>query len=267
MTSDAATNPITFGHFCWNELATRDAEAGAIFYTQLFGWARRDQEMQGMDAPYKMVSLDGEDLAGMYDMAGPQFEGVPPHWMNYVLVEDVDAVAAKVEPAGGKLVWPPMDIPGVGRMAAFSSPEGAVLSLFQAGERQARPDMGGRHGSFCWAELYTNDPDAAATFYKAVLPWDATRKDDGPMPYTEWMVGERSVGGMMQITPEMGPVPPHWMVYFAVDDCDACVAKATELGAQVMMPAMDIDTVGRMAVMTDPTGAAFSVIKLDGSHC
>ena len=266
MTSKAAT-AVPYGHFSWNELATRDSEAGVTFYTQLFGWDRRDQEMPGMETPYKMVRMNGEDLAGMYDMAGPQFEGVPPHWMNYVQVEDVDAVAAKVEPAGGKLLFPPMDIPGVGRMAAFVSPEGAALSLFQPGQSKGRPDMGNKHGSFCWAELYTHDTDAAEAFYLEVLPWEAARKDGGPMPYTEWVVGGNSVGGMMKISPEMGPVPPHWMTYIAVDDCDACVTRATELGGQVKMPAMTIEGVGRFAILEDPTGASFAVITLDPAHC
>jgi len=258
----------TFGTFCWNELATDDTAAAQAFYTGLFGWTARDQELPGGGAPpYKMVRLGGEDLAGMYDMAGPQFEGVPPHWMNYVLVEDVDAVAAGVEPAGGKLIWPPMDIPGVGRMAAFADPEGARLSLFQAGARAGRPDMGAAHGAFCWAELNTNDPEAAAAFYTAVLPWDGHRSDSGPHPYTEWLVGGRPVGGMIQIDRSWGPVPAHWTTYFAVDDCDAAVARAVELGGSSKMPATTIDGVGRFALLDDPTGATFAVIELDARHC
>ena len=255
------------GDFCWSELATRDVKGALPFYTQLFGWTDREQAMPGTDAPYKMVLKDGVDIAGMYDMAGPHFEGVPPHWMNYILVDDVDAIAARVEPAGGKLLFPPMDIPDVGRMAAFADPEGATLSLFQEGARKGRPDMGAAHGAFCWGELYTNDPEKAIAFYKAVLPWDGHRKDDGPMPYTEWMVGERAVGGMIQIAPEMGPVPPHWLTYIAVDDCDATVSKATELGGSVMMPGMDIEGVGRFALLQDPAGATFAVITLDPKHC
>jgi predicted enzyme related to lactoylglutathione lyase len=68
---------------------------------------------------------------------------------------------------------------------------------------------------------------------------------------------------MFQITPDMGNLPPHWLVYFAVDDCDAKVQKATGLGAQVMKPADDIPGVGRFAILLDPQGAAFAIIKLD----
>jgi predicted enzyme related to lactoylglutathione lyase len=68
---------------------------------------------------------------------------------------------------------------------------------------------------------------------------------------------------MMQIAKEWGPVPPHWLVYFAVVDCDASVAKATSLGAKTTMPPMDIENVGRFAMLTDPEGAGFAVIKLN----
>ena len=73
----------------------------------------------------------------------------------------------------------------------------------------------------------------------------------------------RPGSGMFQITPDMGNLPPHWLVYFAVDDCDAKVQKATELGAKVMKPADDIPGVGRFAILFDPQGAAFAIIKLD----
>ena len=68
-------------------------------------------------------------------------------------------------------------------------------------------------------------------------------------------------GGMMAIAPEMGPVPPHWMYYITVDDVDASVKLATELGGNILVPAMDIP-VGRFAAITDPQGAAISIITL-----
>jgi hypothetical protein len=85
--------------------------------------------------------------------------------------------------------------------------------------------------------------------------------DMGGLSYTEWKLGDRSVAGMMPM-PEMVPpeVPANWLVYFAVTDCDATVAKATDLGATVLVPATDI-TPGRFAVLSDPAGAVFAVIK------
>ena len=81
------------------------------------------------------------------------------------------------------------------------------------------------------------------------------------MEYTIFNNQDKGIGGMYQITPEMGPIPPHWMVYFAVEDCDAAVQKASGLGANVMRPAEDIPGVGRFAILTDPQGAAFALLK------
>ena len=118
----------------------------------------------------------------------------------------------------------------------------------------------GAPGFLCWNELGTNDPDKAGQFYSNVFGW-ARQAFPGPIEYTLFNNGDRGVGGMYKITPEMGPIPPHWLVYFAVDDCDAKVQKATELGAQVMKPAEDIPGVGRFAILIDPQGAAFAIIK------
>ena len=84
----------------------------------------------------------------------------------------------------------------------------------------------------------------------------------GPMTYTSFINGERPAGGMYEPTPEMGDIPPHWLAYFAVDDTDAMVKKAGELGATTIVPPMDIPDTGRFAIIQDPQGAAFGIIKL-----
>ena len=252
------------GTFIWNELATRDLAAGKAFYSQLFGWGCEESPMPGeMPGAYALFKLGKVDIGGAYQMEGEMFEGVPPNWACYVSVDDVDATMSAAEAAGGKTLWPAMDIPGIGRMGGFTDPTGAALAVFKMGDKEERPDLGTTPGCFCWNELITNDTVAAAAFYSKVFGWAADRKgDDSPMPYTEWKLGEKSLGGMMQIDPNWGPVPAHWAVYVSVEDCDATVAKAVELGADVKAPAMEIPGVGRFACLGDPTGAVFSVITL-----
>ena len=113
--------------------------------------------------------------------------------------------------------------------------------------------------ALCWNELYTRDAARARTFYTGLFGW---RTKEDPGGYTEWQRGETSVGGMLAIQPEWGPMPPHWLPYFAVDDCDATVAKVGQLGGSTMMPPRDIPKVGRFAIVRDPQGAAFAVIKV-----
>ena len=116
--------------------------------------------------------------------------------------------------------------------------------------------------SFCWNELATNETAKAGDFYSNVFGWTKNVQNFG-MEYTMFVNGERPQGGMYALTPEMGNIPPHWLVYFAVADCDATVEKATSLGGQIMKPAADIPTVGRFSILLDPQGAAFGVIKLE----
>jgi predicted enzyme related to lactoylglutathione lyase len=73
-------------------------------------------------------------------------------------------------------------------------------------------------------------------------------------------------GGALEMTKEMQGMPPHWLPYFQVDDADRTVARATELGGNVVVPLMDIPNVGRMATLADPQGATFAVIKLAGAQ-
>ena len=80
-----------------------------------------------------------------------------------------------------------------------------------------------------------------------------------PEMYRMFMLGDHRVAGLFELTDEMADVPPNWMSVFAVADCDATVAKAQELGGQALMPGMDI-SVGRVAVLQDPTGAVFQVV-------
>ena len=150
-------------------------------------------------------------------------------------------------------------------MGGIADPTSASLAAFKMGDAEQRPDMGDAVGSFCWNELTTNDTSKAAEFYAAVFGW-SVKTDDSPTPYGEWKLEDKSIGGMLQIDPSWGPVPPHWGVYVSVEDCDATVAKALELGAEVKAPAMDVPEVGRFACLADPTGAVFSVITLTARH-
>ncbi|MCH8275435.1 MAG: VOC family protein [Armatimonadetes bacterium] len=110
---------------------TRDAAAAKKFYSELIGWTITDQEMGGMTYSF-LTTPEGEQVGGMMQMDGPQFEGVPPHWMQYILVEDVDDRAQKCTELGGKVKVPPTDIPNMGRFCVIEDPTGGVIALFQA---------------------------------------------------------------------------------------------------------------------------------------
>ncbi|HET8644022.1 MAG TPA: VOC family protein [Vicinamibacteria bacterium] len=246
------------GSFSWAELATTDAGAAKSFYGGLFGWTHVDNQA-GPDMVYTRFQLGGRDVAAAYPQdKGQREQGIPPNWMSYVTVASADASAAQARKLGGTVMMEPFDVMEHGRMAVLQDPTGAVLSVWQPRQHigvQVRDE----DNSLCWNELYTRDTTRAEAFFVGLFGWRAKRDPGG---YTEWLRGETAVGGMIAIEPEWGPMPAHWLPYFQVRDCDATAARASELGGGVMMPARDIANVGRFAILRDPQGAAFAVIKL-----
>ena len=243
----------------WVDIGTADVDAARAFYSAVFGWdiPEGNPEFGG----YTMASLNGKQICGF----GPQQNPGPPYWTSYVTVEDVDASAATVVEAGGQVLAPPMEVGTAGKMAVLMDPQGAAFAIWQAGETIGC-ELVNEPGALCWNELNARDVDAALAFYPKVFGWGSQTSTEGPFPYTEWKLGEDSIGGLMAMPPMVPEqVPSFWLVYFAVADCDATLAKITELGGSSMMPPMDIP-IGRFAVVTDPEGATFAIIALSGER-
>jgi len=113
------------GTFYWNELMTRDVEGAKKFYADTIGWSYDAMPMPGDGGTYWLATMDGEPVGGIFDINGPDFQGVPESWMAYIAVDDVDARVAKAVKAGAKLMKPVFDVPGVGRIAILMQPDGA----------------------------------------------------------------------------------------------------------------------------------------------
>jgi len=240
----------------WVDLATPDVNAAARFYGGLFGWAAEDLGEQA--GHYHMFRKDGKMVAAA---SAPMSPDQPPAWTSYVSTDDANATAAKVREAGGQVAVEPFDVMDAGRMAVFKDPTGAYIAVWQSGNHKGA-ELANEPGSFTWNELQTRDIAAAKQFYPKVFGWGIKDSEMGPMSYTEWQVGGRSIAGGMAMDPSTpAAVPPHWLVYFAVEDTDAAAAKAKELGGQVMVGPVD-SPAGKFAILTDPAGAAFAIIKI-----
>ena len=144
------------GTFCWFECGSTDAKAAREFYTRLFGWNAADVPMPGaMEGHYTLFKVGEEDMAGLYELAGPQFEGVPSNWSTYVKVDSADQTAERATALGAQIVAAPMDVPGVGRIAFLQDPTGAHIGLFQPGEHPGSAQPGSVEGAMGWSELAT----------------------------------------------------------------------------------------------------------------
>jgi predicted enzyme related to lactoylglutathione lyase len=251
----------THGTFSWVENATSDQDGAKSFYSALFGWDYDDSPI-GDGVYYSMAKLGSAYVAAI----SPQMEnersmGVPPHWNSYITVDDVDAVSARVEELGGTLHAPPFDVMEVGRMSALSDPTGAVVYLWQA-KQHIGAGLVNAPGAFCWNELGTRDPDVAQQFWTGLLGWDFERIDAGPIDIWSIRNAGRTNGNLRRMGDETPPdVPPHWLVYFAVESIDASAETVGGAGGATILPKTAAGGENLFAVFSDPAGAVFGVFE------
>jgi predicted enzyme related to lactoylglutathione lyase len=242
---------------CWIDLGTPDQDAAAEFYGALFGWGVEEDENAEQTGGYRVATLREKAIGGVMKLME---EGQPPAWSTYVCVEDADETATKAREAGGTVVYEPMSVLDYGRMAFLADPTGAVIGIWQPG-RNVGAGIVGEPGAMAWNELNTRDPETAKAFYREVFGWSFEEKEYERGAYTIISNVEEGIGGISDRAPE--EAPPHWLVYFAVEDIDATVETARERGGEVPVGPFDIAEVGRIAMVKDPWGAFFALIQPD----
>jgi hypothetical protein len=238
----------------WVALATADPSAAAAFYGRIFGWTPEPDQAATMP---NAVLLNGRPVAGI----GPASAGLHPAWRLYFGVADVQATVLKAVEAGGTVVQPPAAFGTAGKSAVLTDQSGAEFAIWD-GDVVGGTAARARHGTLAWSELITDDVGASYTFYRKVLGWGLSEPAiGGPAQRREWQGGGRSIAGLLPRPPAMPKtIPPYWDVIFSVADPAATVALAVSLGATSLMPPTDIPH-GRIAVLADPTGIVFSVIR------
>jgi predicted enzyme related to lactoylglutathione lyase len=123
--------------------------------------------------------------------------------------------------------------------------------------------MSNPHGSPIWYELMTPDPDGAKRFYDAVIGWTIEAEQSGAVDYRMISAPGSLVGGVLRLTEDMlkGGARPAWLLYLEVQDVDATAEKAKGLGGRIHVPPHDIPGVGRFALLADPQGAPFYIMR------
>lgn len=246
------------GRFVWFELMTSDPEAAIAFYTEVIGW-----KTQAWESDYTMWMGSQGPLGGAAPLPEPaKAMGAPPHWQANVHVADVDATVARVKELGGKVYVEPLDVPKIGRFAVIADPQGAALAIVKLLTPMAEHDTE-KHGEFCWSELFTTDYEAAFAFYNAIFGWEKLLDHDmGPMGiYRIYGRNGKMLGGMFNKPKDM-PMPPAFLHYVQVDDLDAALARAKNMGGTVINGPMVVPGGARIVQMLDPQGAAFAMHEL-----
>jgi len=244
----------------WTDLATSDAEAARNFYGKLFGWkieVNPDPQYGG----YALAKIGDKDVAGI----GPkQMEQQPSAWTVYIGTADADDTVKKAQAAGGNVVVPTMAVGDQGKMAIIQDPSGAVIGIWQA-QNMSGAQLIDKPNTMGWAELNSRGVDKARPFYTKLFSWGEKKTPaQGESPeYTEFQAGGQSIAGAMEMN-SMVPaeVPSYWMVYFNVDNVDKAFDKVVAEGGKEMLAPQDMPG-GRFAIVSDPQGASFGLLKME----
>ncbi|GGW40983.1 hydrolase [Streptomyces lucensis JCM 4490] len=235
-----------------------DVEGAKRFYGDVLGWTFGESSSEYGN--YTQAYVDGRAVAAVVPpMPGQEGQS---QWCLYLASPDAEATAAKIRENGGEVLMGPMRVGDFGTMCLAREPSGAVFGVWQAGTHEGFEAPAATPGAYCWAEVFTREPETADAFLSAVFPYRMKEIEDQAVDFRMFDLGEDTVLGRMRMTEDFPPeVPSYVNVYFAVDDCDEAVARATTLGGILRFGPMS-SPFGRFAALSDPQGANFSVIDV-----
>ena len=251
---------LPLGRFAWHDLMTTDVERARSYYADLLGWTCEDTEIPGFGT-YPVIRAVGRSW-GRLARIKPE---APPHWLSHVIVEDADAASARAEALGGRTLFPPTDVPDMGRFTVIAGPAGAPVSAWRPANPEDDGDAPMLPGAFCWHQLLAVQPEAEARFFSDLFGWEASAHEVGGQPYTLFQRKDtgKPAGGMLP-KPPGSEGPSSWLAYVAVENADATAARVRELGGSVWVEPTDIPGMGRFLVTSDPAGAMIAFIQPAG---
>jgi predicted enzyme related to lactoylglutathione lyase len=250
----------------WYELLSADPDASKTFYDHVIGWTVEAEPSGEMD--YRMIATSGGDNVGGVMRLTPEMQagGAKPTWLFYICVNDVDASFATTRANGGGSLMDPFDIPGVGRMALVTDPQGIPFYIMRGASDQSSTAFDRMGMGKCnWNELITSDQASGNKFYADTFGWSYPDKMTMPGDmgdYTFIDVAGTQIGATMRTAWDDGPDAPGpgWRFYFRAPDIEAAVAKVAEAGGTVMMGPHEVPGGDRIIVATDPHGVVFGVV-------
>jgi predicted enzyme related to lactoylglutathione lyase len=246
---------IPTGRFVWFEYVSKDVKKAQAFFGEVFHWKTKDVPMP--QGTYQMIMLGDKQIGGYL----PTPQGAPEHahWLSHLQVTNAQETANKVKQLGGRILKETMKMGDFGNMAVVADPMGAPLALWQPLKIEGEPsEYTGKDNDWIWNELYSDNPEKSIEFYKAIGGFEVKSMDMGPQgTYHVLESGGKGRAGIMK----MQGVPPNWMPYVKVASCDATIAQAKRLGANIKMAGEDVPNVGRLGVFMDPLGAPLGVLQ------
>lgn len=247
------------GRFIWYELTTTDAKAARAFYANVLGWSAQDGCLPG--SAYQILTAEDSPVVGLMGLPeAASRAGVPPHWIGYVGVDDVDAAAMRVKELGGMVHVPPTDVADISRFSIIADPQGATLALIKwrtSGETPSAPLVApGRPG---WHELLAANWEKAFAFYAALFGWQKAEAQQGEMgTYQQFSAAGETSGGMFTKPPTL-PLP-FWLYYFNVADIEAASQRVEAGGGEILYGPREVPGGSLIIHCADPQGAIFALL-------
>jgi predicted enzyme related to lactoylglutathione lyase len=258
--SPTPTGLMLPGKMIWADLYTKNTAVEVQFYTGLFGWTAGTID-RPRGVTYVVLSNDGQPVAGVAYRAAPQGDTGGGRWISYFAVADVDQAIATATGLGGKVVHPARALAQRGTQGILADSQGSFFGIIHSSSGDP-DDSEPTVGSWAWAHLSARDPAAASQFYHAVLGYDAT-PDTREGRQDVFLLNSQ---GFTRAS--LGPLPsrpeayPEWLAFVRVANLDDALAKATSLGARVLVTPKTTEPGSRLAVLADPSDVAIGLVEL-----
>ena len=254
----AQQQAVAPGTFLGAVLISDDAPAASAFYRDLFGW-----EMERAEDGGYAVRHHGEMIAGISPLREPSEEVEESVWLVGLTVDDIDDALKAASKGKAKIYEDAHHVSDYGRFAVIADPEQAPLLLIEPGKKPI--GRGRDHGSWVWAELWTDDVEQAAAFYGSVIGVDHGTTKRGGEDYHIFTSAGKPCAGIITIPPELERVEPGWAPYVAVSDLNATLAQVKDLGGRVVFGETEHPADASVALIIDPSGAALFLYQIGSS--
>ena len=246
------------GKFVWFDLLTNDVSGTRQFYGELLNW-----EFEGIasdNSSNVTIKNNGIAIGGIVHFNRLEEHVSESRWLSYLSVADVDKAVNQFRKGGADVLKEASDVPGRGRVAVVKGPQGAILALLRTKHGDPE-DTDLTTGDWMWNELWTSDVMASISFYKSLSGFtDETVDTSMGDKYHYLKQADRIRAGVVLIP--WDDVKPNWLPYIAVSDVSTTVARARALGGKVLIDPGDTIDDDSIAVIADPSGAAFGIQHL-----
>jgi predicted enzyme related to lactoylglutathione lyase len=246
------------GTFLGAVLISDQAEAASEFYAAIFGWDMERAKDGGFAVRHK-----GQMIAGISPLGTSNQDVEESFWLVGIAVEDIDASLRSARNGNARIYENSQRVGEYGRFAVIADRQKAPVLLIEPGAKQL--GRGRDHGSWMWAELWTDDVDDAVAFYADVVGVDHDTTDRGGRDYHLFSSNKTPRAGIVEIPPELETVEPGWAPYVAVSDLGATLGTIKELGGRVIFGETEHPADASVALIMDPSGAVLFLYQIGSS--